>query len=200
VLVAERVAAAPQKSGALGIPEGTMDDLLQSPLTLDGCYRVASFDSFLHLIDASRFYDPDYDSNLSAMIAHVLRQEAPIIETQLVQRIARAHGFRRAGPIIRDRIMSLARQRHYLASQHGAEPFAWLNASSAAAGIRARFPAGEDDIRQIEDICLAELGATGISDPVEIARMFGVRRLSSAARNRIEQALTLTEGIDPSAP
>jgi hypothetical protein len=44
-------------------------------------------------------------------------------------------------------------------------------------------------IRQIEDIALAELrvGARG-GDPVEVARSFGIRRLSAAARARIEMA------------
>jgi hypothetical protein len=53
----------------------------------------------------------------------------------------------------------------------------------------ARFPASDKYIRQIEDIAKAELKAVGSDDPVEIARLFGVRRLSASARARIEAAL-----------
>jgi hypothetical protein len=52
-----------------------------------------------------------------------------------------------------------------------------------------RLPAGDDDIRQIEDIALAELRAARFGeDVIEVARGFGVRRLSTTARARIEAA------------
>ena len=57
-------------------------------------------------------------------------------------------------------------------------------------GVPARLPASDDQIRQIEQIAKAELRATGLDDPVEIARLFGIRRLTATARARIEAALT----------
>ncbi len=199
LLVVERIEAAPLAPVEPEFQRDTDDHRFQLLSRSDGLYRFANFSSFVLSIEASRFYDPDYNPTLAAMIAHVLAEEAPIIETQLVQRIARAHGFKRAGPIIRDRVMLLVRKRHHLAEDSGPEPFAWLDASSATMGTIARFPAGEGDIRQIEDICLAELRGAGSSDPVEIARKFGVRRLSAAARARIERALTPTQPPDNSA-
>jgi very-short-patch-repair endonuclease len=193
VLVAERVDAVPSAPAEVDLQHSAGENKLEFTPPSDGLYRLTNFSSFAQSIDAARFYDPDYDSTLSAMIAHVLATEAPIIETQVVQRIARAHGFQRAGRIIRDRVMLLLQQRHHLTAEAESEPFAWLDASSAAKGTPARFPAGEDDIRQIEDICLAELRAAKSSDPVEIARMFGIRRLSSVTRMRIEQALTTVD-------
>lgn len=56
-------------------------------------------------------------------------------------------------------------------------------------GMIARYPASENDIRQINDIASAELRATNLDDPVEIARLFWVRRLSASARKRIETAI-----------
>ena len=76
-----------------------------------------------------------------------------------------------------------------MASDGGREAFIWNSVKALAMGVTARFPASEDHIRQIEDIALAELRATGCDDPVEIARMFGVRRLSASARARIEAAI-----------
>jgi hypothetical protein len=53
----------------------------------------------------------------------------------------------------------------------------------------ARAPASENDIRQIEEIALAELRVVARGDdPVEVARSFGIRRLTAAARVRIEMA------------
>lgn len=155
----------------------------------DGRYRITDFTPVAHLIDPARFYEPEYDGALGAVIEHILFSEAPIAETALIQRVARAHQFQRAGRVIRDRVMKLVWARHYSEHEGGGEPFVWLNRERATVGVQARFPAGDDHVRQIEDISLAELRAVRSTDPVEIARRFGVRRLSASARARIEQAL-----------
>lgn len=160
-------------------------------------YRMADLSTFSESIDPARFYEPEYDPTLTAIIAHVLKTEAPIAETQLVQRIARAHGFQRAGRIIRERVIDLVRQLHHFASDGGSELFVWFDAKEAAAGVAARLPAGEEHIRAIEDISMAELRATGSTDPVEVARLFGLRRLSATARARIERAISpMQKGFD----
>lgn len=56
--------------------------------------------------DASKFYDPAYRSQLRAMTTHILSVEAPIYEDLLFQRLARAHGFARAGGNIRETIQN----------------------------------------------------------------------------------------------
>jgi very-short-patch-repair endonuclease len=158
-------------------------------------YHLTDFSGLDVAIDPSRFYEPSYDETLAKVVAHVLAAEAPIAEPHLVQRVARAHGFQRAGRVIRDRVMQIVQRRHHVASDGGGPPFAWMDADGPTAGIKARFPASEEHIRQIEDIAIAELAAAGSNDPVEIARRFGIRRLSAAARARIELALSQDRGV-----
>ncbi len=154
-----------------------------------GAYRFTDFGELTTLIDDATFYEPSYYPTLRKLVARVVEAEGPIAESQLVNRIARAHGFQRSGSRIHNRVMHLARQQHHVASDGGREAFIWNSVKALAMGVTARFPASEDHIRQIEDIALAELRATGCDDPVEIARMFGVRRLSASARARIEAAI-----------
>ena len=152
-------------------------------------YRATDFGPFMSAIDPERFYDPRYDTLLATLIGHALTAEAPITEALLVQRIARAHGFQRAGRIIRDRVMALAERLHHVEKEVGGGRFVWVDSVSPSTWRRARLPASENDIRQIEEIALAELriAARGV-DPVEVARRFGIRRLSASARARIEMA------------
>lgn len=70
--------------------------------------------------------------------------------------------------------------------------FVWTCRDSSLTWATACFPATDDDIRQIEEISLAELRAAGTDgDLVEVARKFGIRRLTVATRARIEQACQL---------
>ena len=152
----------------------------------DGLYRTTDFAPVSAIIEPERFYDPLYDTALAGLISHVLAAEAPIAETVLVQRIARAHGFQRAGRVIRDRVMALVQRRHLIEEEAGGGRFVWTDAVSQSTWNRARLPASDDDIRQIEEIALAELRAARSGhDVVEVARRFGVRWLSVSARVRI---------------
>jgi very-short-patch-repair endonuclease len=155
----------------------------------DRLYRLTDFAPLASAIEPERFYDPRYDTALIALIAHVLSAESPITEALLVQRIARAHGFQRAGRIIRDRVMALAERLHHVEEEVGGGRFVWTDTVAPSTWRWARAPASEDDIRQIEEIALAELRVVAREDgPVEVARSFGIRRLSTAARVRIEMA------------
>jgi very-short-patch-repair endonuclease len=152
-------------------------------------YRTTDFAPLAAMIDPGRFYDPSYDATLALLIGHVLRAEAPIAETLLVHRIARAHDFQRAGRVIRDRAMAFAERLHVVKEEAGGGRFVWIDARSQSSWNRARRPAAADDIRPIEDIALAELRAARQGrDAVEVARLFGVRRLSISAKARIEAA------------
>jgi very-short-patch-repair endonuclease len=186
VPVEEADAAAPEAVYARAVdPVGEQEATTAG----DGFYRVTDFAPLASAIDPERFYDPQYDTALIALIAHVLTAEAPITETLLVQRIARAHGFQRAGRVIRDRVMALAERVHHVEEEVGGGRFVWINAVAPSTWCWARTPASENDIRQIEEIALAELRVIPRGDdPVEVARSFGIRRLSAAARARIEMA------------
>lgn len=155
----------------------------------DGLYRATNFAALAPVIDPDRFYDPSYDAILASLVRHVLACEAPIAETLLVQRVARAHQFQRAGRVIRDRVMAIVERSHVIEVETGGGRFVWIDDESRSNWDRARKPAGVDDIRQIEDIALVELRAARAGkDAIETARGFGVRRLSAAAKARIDAA------------
>lgn len=165
----------------------TRPDASSAPQTANAkdVYRRTDFSGLRAAIDPSAFYDPSYNGTLDALIGQVLENEAPISETLLVQRIARAHGFQRAGRLIRDRVMKLVGHRHHR-SEKDAEPFVWLDVDQRQGWTIARRPGSDEDIRQIEEIAVEELrAALHLGDPVNVARYFGVRRLSSTARARI---------------
>ena len=90
-----------------------------------------------------------------------------------------------------ERVLAVAKANHCMLDDSASEPFVWRDALAPATWRVARLPHGEDDIRQVEEIALAELRAAANTggDPVEIARRFGIRRLSAAARARVELAL-----------
>lgn len=162
--------------------------LLASSIS-DAVYRLTDFEDLRSLIKPEEFYEAAYLPVLHKLIERVVQQEGPIAESQLVNRIARAHGFQRSGSRIHDRVMRLARQQHHVFSDGGVNPFVSLSERAMFNGVRARFPQSEEAIRQIEDIAKVELHSACSDDPVEIARLFGVRRLSASAKARIEAAL-----------
>lgn len=153
-------------------------------------YVVADFSRLSVLANPDLFYDPGYDATLTALIDYVLAKEAPIAERQLVQRVARAHGFQRAGRVIRDRVMSVAGMHYLIDQEDGGGQFVWLDSAQRESWNIARSPTRPEEIRPIEDIHLDEIriARDEVADPVEVARLFGIRRLSAASRQRIENA------------
>jgi hypothetical protein len=90
--------------------------------------------------------------------------------------------------------MSLVRAHNHVESNGDAGLFVWPHALAATVWSDYRLPATPDDMRPIEEIALAELRAA-VRDsqaedmPVEVARRFGLRRLSNTARQRIQAAM-----------
>ena len=158
-----------------------------------GSYRMTDFSAFASKINPLAFYEAGYDGTLAELVCHVLDCEAPLSETRLVERIARAHGFQRAGRLIRERVAGVVARSHHSAPDGLVGHFVWRDAESAASWQGFRLPASSDDIRQIEEIASVELryamAACLVEDkPVEAARRFGIRRLTTAARQRLENA------------
>jgi len=131
------------------------------------------------------------------MVAHVLACEAPIRDSLLVQRIARAHGFQRTGRIIRERVLAAAVLRHHLAAAPDGD-FVWPDADAPARWSGYRVPDPAEEPRPIEAIAPEELrdAARAITArpargdrALAVARLFGARGLSPAARRRIEAVL-----------
>ena len=164
---------------------------------LGGDYRVADLVDHPG-IDPARFQDADYAGTLGAMITRAVEAEAPIRDSVLIARIARAHGFQRSGRLIRDRVLALARGVAHVEADASGTIFVWPDAAAPAAWEQARYPYSANDIRMIEDIALPELtaairGCAGTEDVLgEAARRFGIRRVTSAARERLRAARPVT--------
>lgn len=180
----------PQIVGVPSYAQAVMPELeAATTIAARSRYRLADFAHFDTSIRAEQFYEPSYDTVLCSLVSHVLASEAPIAETLLVQRIARAHGFQRAGRIIRDRVIAIAEQVHFVEVEDGGSRFVWANADQQANWDQGRFPTTSEDIRQVEEIALPELRVvkSGRSS-VDTARALGIRRLSTSARARIDAA------------
>jgi very-short-patch-repair endonuclease len=144
-------------------------------------------------LNPDKFYVAEYDEILLSLIHQVLQREAPILDALLVQRVARAHGFQRAGRLIRERVLELAEQHHHIDADPIDGKFVWLDLESIGSWNTYREPAG-GDVRSIEEISIQELrsAARSVSSGdrgAEVARIFGVKRLSAQSKQRIERAL-----------
>ncbi len=159
-------------------------------------YRMADLSRLEPSLRPSSFHDASYDSMIETCIREVLEQEAPILDKVLVDRIARAHGFKRSGRLICERVLEVA-ERHYHFQpdpepEHG--PFVWLAADDPGRWNIYRVPEREADVRFIEELAPEEIIAAARSIPsgdaaVEIARAFGIRRLSNSAKDRLMKVL-----------
>jgi len=164
-------------------------------------YRKVDLMSTGLSLDPDKFHDESYDPTLEQCIHQVLIQEAPILDKALVDRIARAHGFKKSGRRIRERILKLVERDYHCQpdpteSNHGY--FVWLAPDHVGRWKTYRVPEGDDDVRSIGEIAPEEIVAAAqmirYENPDEdsatdIARMFGIRRLSTTARSRVEKAM-----------
>jgi very-short-patch-repair endonuclease len=155
-------------------------------------YRPTDFRGFGG-IDASQFYEPTYTGHLETIVAHVVAAEAPLRTDILVNRVARAHGFQQSGRLIRERVMDIVGRRHLVLVDADGLGFVWPDAAVAATWTTYRLPESEAGVRLIDEIPLEEIAALGrevsaADRAVEIARRFGIRRVTSGARMRIETA------------
>lgn len=155
-------------------------------------YRKANFSDFESSLQPESFQEASYDATLKALIQRVLEQEAPILEKALVDRIARLHGFARSGRLIRERVLELAERRFHFQPDPEQEDvnFVWLAADDPGRWNIYRVPERDEEVRSIEELAPEEIIAAvrsihGGDVPVEIARTFGVRRLSATAKDRI---------------
>lgn len=106
-----------------------------------------------------RFQEHDYSAVPKEMVRRVVAAESPIRDMMLVDRIARAHGFKRSGRVIRERIMTVMRGVAHVETEHTGASFVWADAMVVAAWEKARYPYSSADVRSIDDIALPELSA-----------------------------------------
>lgn len=188
------VALSNEQSLEVGEARIARDCSAQAAAGRQGEYRVADLSALASLIEAERFHVPEYTPVLQQIIEEVLRQEAPILDTLLVQRVARAHGFQRSGRLIRDRVLELADQHYHVQQAGFGEVFIWQAYGDVMAWSTYRVPVSANDARSIEEIAAEELRIAAsiidAADPaLEVARLLGVKRLTGAARQRIERIL-----------
>ncbi len=163
-------------------------------------YRKIDLADVEFSLHPDRFQEASYDDMLETLIRRVLEQEAPILDKALVDRIARAHGFRRSGRLIHERVLELAERRYHFQPdpelEHG--DFVWLTADDPDRWNTYRVPEREEeDVRSIEELAPEEILAAarsikGDDLAVEVARLFGIRRLSAAAKSRIVRVISGT--------
>ena len=139
--------------------------------------------------DPDLFHSDEYSQRLSAMIDHVIDSEGPIHQDVLVRRVARHHGFGRAGRQIRERVIEIAKLRRGDTTED-VGLFFWRNGTVNDRLTPARYAGRDDEMRTIKYICREELRAIRESlslndDPVTLARSMGIARLSQRARQRL---------------
>ncbi|MEW6353244.1 MAG: DUF3320 domain-containing protein [Pseudomonadota bacterium] len=158
-------------------------------------YVVAHLDGENYRADPDLFYSEEYEPRLSAMIDHVIDTEGPIHEDVLVRRIARHHGFQRAGRQIREIVIDIAKRRRGR-TKEDVGLFFWRKGTVKERLVPARYEGRDDELRMAEYICKEEIRTiTNLlslgNDPIELARRIGIARLSQSARKRLSKALDL---------
>lgn len=167
-------------------------------------YKITDFSECLEQICPESFYDESYDSVLIDLMRKTLVSEAPIADDLLVQRIARAHDFKRTGRLIRERVMTLVDDHFHLRQDPINGFFVWLAESDVQAMSIFRIP-GEGEIsRSIEDIPSEEIIAAALHtgptrSAIQIARTFGTKRLTASGKERIEAALAILIELENTA-
>jgi len=159
-----------------------------------GKYKINDLQEWSSKTNAEKFYDPEYNETLNGLIEAVVTTESPVLETTLIQRISRVHGFNRAGRLIRERVMDVVDKHYHIATDHYGENFVWLSAGQRADWNSYRLPATENDIRQVdaipsEELCALALDTSGENKIAEMAKSLGIKRLTTQARQKLESLL-----------
>jgi hypothetical protein len=119
----------------------------------------------------------------------------------LIQRVARVHGFKRAGRRIRERVLEIVDKHFHLQDDPIGGTFVWIGVNDPGSWTGVRGPSEDGFARRIEEISTEEIRAllTRSSQPLsvfDIAGIFGVKRLSATSRERIESVLEMHRTIE----
>ncbi|MEE8873450.1 DUF3320 domain-containing protein, partial [Pseudomonas helleri] len=165
-------------------------------------YKEADPRQAVGLVDPDQFFEASYTETLEQMIAHVVAEEGPVLDTALARRIARAHGWVRTGSRIRDRVDQIAQARFRSHEEEQTGVFFWPTHIESDTSVVFRKPGDEDSTRGLSEICLPELralvdemvqrGHEGESLIYAVAKEAGVSKLAHAGRQRIEKAIRQT--------
>ena len=174
------------------------EDERDSTAGQDTHYSATRWDSTRHSPAPELFHSDEYGSRLTEMIDHVIDSEGPIHEDVLVHRVARHHGFGRAGNQIRRRVIDIAKRRRGKSTED-VGLFFWRKGTIKERKAPARYSRRDEQMRKVRYISTDELRAIArtlsTADPIAFARSLGIERLSRHGRERIQQAL----GVTPSS-
>lgn len=168
---------------------------------VQGTYVITDFSESTEQICPESFYEESYDPVLIELIRNTLLSEAPIADDLLVQRIARAHDFKRTGRLIRERVMTLVDDHFHLRQDPVNGFFVWLAENDFQAMVTFRIPVEGDNTRSIEEISCEEIVAAALHadserSAIQIARTFGNKRLTATGKERIEAAIALLDKLE----
>lgn len=148
----------------------------------------------------SRFFDDDYSCEIRRMALAAVDVEGPVRDDIVVRRVARAHGFARAGARIRDRVLSLIPRVTATAEKAGR--FLWA-CEKPPETVAFRYSEQNDERRSLDEVPMQELMGLVQSRPdlaasedtaLAFAREIGLARLSKSARERLESAIERAAG------
>jgi very-short-patch-repair endonuclease len=161
-------------------------------------YLATNFSLLGLRLDPARFYDREYETVLSSMVALTLKHEAPIYEDVLVGRIARAHGFQRSGDRIQ-RAVSKVVDRKYRKTQDDGRTVIWGESSPET--ILVPYRKSQSAVRSHTDTPVAELASLALpyirvrlpDDNIlyRMANHFQLGRLREPTRVRFQSAIDL---------
>jgi very-short-patch-repair endonuclease/DNA polymerase III delta prime subunit len=150
-------------------------------------------------LDPGQFYQSEYDGLLENMILHVIDTEGPIHEEILVRRIAREHGFQRAGRQIRDRVLQVAAGNRS-STEEGVGVFFWPDMDGSSLTQFARMSGRDEDTKKLDYICAEELrqilnecNDSGQFD--EFSKALGIGRLTRQMKERLEMVCSYGQNL-----
>ncbi|OUX97022.1 DUF3320 domain-containing protein [Ponticaulis sp.] len=140
-------------------------------------------------LDPERFFDADYAPVLISLIEKIIQDDGPMPISSLGRKISAAHGWQRTGRRISERVSNcLAGMEIHV--EDGVE-FVWTPGTYST-----RIPFKPNTSRSLRDISRSEIASVittnlrGLSvseDPIlDLARLLGVARLSSDARDYLK--------------
>ncbi|HBF07992.1 MAG: DNA helicase [Gammaproteobacteria bacterium] len=132
------------------------------------------------------FYNDEYAPNLSKMITHIIETESPIHEDILIRRIAKAHGFARAGRQIRETVFQLIDSK-VPETKEEAGRFLW----SSSGTLQARTMNRDDELKKFDYICAEEIqqmlkATQDKGEYSELLKALGIGRLTQQMKARLE--------------
>lgn len=164
-------------------------------LSISKTYHIVDLTSWQDRVHPDLFHEQEYEEILVEIISDILKCEAPILDVSLVQKVARAHGFNRAGRLIRERILEVVDEHFYNEDDPIGGNFIWLSKAQADDWTLYRLPQTDDDVRQVDEISSKELKALAVTIEgdekwYEMAKILGIKRVTSQAKNRLESVLS----------